>query len=1356
MKGLDEERRLLKIQRAHHKEVQRGRELDAELDTLKSRILEEKAKQASFGSRAGALKAAGSSNLAEEARRYKTKILSRLEELFATTLREENALTRETKAKRGLINDLRSNALALNEEFLLSSNSLDSAKLRLALILEQANSIVKAKGEIALRVEALRKKLVLDRTLWLQERAQITGEVHRLLATSALSGNKGKKRKHAKLLESLTGGGGAGGGGGGLGASASAAVLAAVSARPMTPAGAAAAAPPPLLAGLMARKSSLTPSSSAPVLLASSSAAANRLHILTPMTTTMLRHGVNAFAAPPQAVFALASDNANLPSSSLPADTARPSSGLAAGGAQLPTTAAAKSTTSSPPSLPPSFAGAVAGSLTPQEEEKLTAKARRLKALHEALVADAPRQEQLLARWEAAFDQLWRSSLAAAGGSTEEEEEDPLASLSAMVPKTPSSPMRAAAQNRRGSWVGADEGKNESLSMSASVTMEGDDMCTTAKRQGGLSSYRYESIVRDPHPVIEQFLKHDAHLYGQYGEIAAIDLETEAVERQKAFLLSEVSRLAAERAQASRLAALTQLEGRLAAMREMNKEAAEREKVLAREMESVLAAVNSLTHRLGSVEASDEGEILTALGAAERRAHVLTTELASLFPSSGQLSSASSSVIFSGSSQLVAPRPPSVGGEDQQGLRALLPQVEGGDVGMNNPANNSFGTPLAAALAANVDMLRKNRRASLASVVDDQPTQPPSIAHQLQQLEAQKAPEVVARPGTSYSRGQQGASSDSTSASGRKLGAMSSSGRAASGGSSRRGSFLSGVPSGGATNRTATSSSSSSSSARRSTAEEKKEEGHKQQQQPPATAVEEATTAAPDIEADVFDTTTAANAAATKPLFLLERIPGKSAASVARTLMPLTPSAVASAIKARTGGRASLTAAPAAGTGTGAAVTGGVEPLTSPSRRLVPLAMTSLLTTQAQRGSLPFFSEAAIDKRPLTADEGNEERREANSRDRRLSSTSSASSEDVLGPAVKSAYLDWLRTHMPETHSAHAQAAAASAKKKAAKAAAAGATKQRDERSAARERLALRPYTPIKLQAPPAASQRGGLTRRPVVEATLSAPMVSAHAQQGTGIGAVGVEVGAFDDGDGALGEINSALMQSVTALEFDAEQDDDRAASDDDNDFIVDEEDVKELRETTTVITNEVDRALLAAGAGADAGVVAAGPVTSPGHHHHHLLLTKRVKTRELDNLEKVFTAAEKASTRLSEAERTVEAVKTARIAELEGQEGERTARVAVLPAFLPSIPSSGSASRPSSDNATAVAATVTTSRPRPASSSLVRPSVPVPALGDSVLLQALGDVVMASARTQPQPVALSGGGDRDDAETGKEEDHE
>jgi hypothetical protein len=1344
-RAIEAERKLLKVERAHHREVQRGKELDAEIASLQEAILREKTEQAKFGQ--GALKNLGSSNLAQEAQKYRGKVLNRLEELFSVAQREENALQRKGLEKRNEINALRKEALALNEEFLLHSNALDSAKLRLSLFLEQANAIVLARGAIASRVEALRQDLIQSRSEWLEERTEVTAETHRLLAASFLTGSK-KKKRHEKLMAAInsrastpalaSSAGAIASARGGIG-----------SARPGSSGTTGAAG------GLLSfantpnaqrsqRRATLTTSASTPLLVGDRSAY-GRIDRLMPMSATLLRRGPLPMSS--TSLTATAAASAGF-------DTSPESAGSSREGEETSRTDLVRPRSSPhPPSGPgsPKAEGAatqtaapaiMVGSLTPQEEEKLTIKARRMKALVEAFERDAPRQANLLHRWEEAFKTLHEAAVNANAALHHEGEISPEVSLQAMVAFTPKSPLGIVRSFGRG-----DEEKKGRGGGGGGEAKEGDSALRALRSRGsegggsvggGLPS-SYEDVIADPTSLIKAYLKHDANCYAKFVDLSELGQQLEMVEEQIKFLEEETRALAASRASASRLQTVKELEGRIQQLRECNMESVQEEKVLNDEVARIRHAVGQVAEEFGFDKEVQPEALLSTLGLIERRTNQLvTSELASLFPpgtfpavsSSSGPSSAVSSVVFAGepmqfqgggSVLFAAVRPPSVGDKGGLTTRADIDQQQqaanataAGGLGVGGP----YMSPVAAALQEDYELLRRNRRASLASIVEGAPTMPPGPAAAAMALEASTTPTVVPRPNTSYSRStsqrlrEEGGDKEYKSGHDDDISAGGDGGRGTKSAtaSNKRGSLLpiaaSSATGGGGGNTSRTSSSSGRASSSRSreraaptSSSARLQEGDKK-------------------EEHAGGTTTLTS----PPLFLVERVPGKISSMVGSTMAPMTPAAVASAIKARANrastleaARASLMggqgiggegedmiAAAAAAAASGAAGGSGVG---SPTKKTVPLAMTSLLTQKGDNRL--FFAEAGHAGAAgggASGRSGEDDDEDSIDRRRRWSTSSSSINKTSNPAAAKSnaalndQYQAWLQSQMPQTSKAIDRAK----KKKEER-------KQKDEKAGIQRQLAMRPLSSVKLQALPKhvgakASQRGGgagsttTTARPPSSAALpqAAPpsLTGALASSKAKEGQEQKDEEEEEEG-GALGEVDSAVMLApldselqfinaeTGALLVDDDDENDGGGYEDDEDeaailavaAATSSEDYRELKEKEGFITKEVDEQLQAV-----VGEAAGGSLQHK---------TLRAKTRSLDNLEKAFELAVKASARLGEAEKRMKEIKDARGADLGagieeesaggGVGGSRTARDSkslVLPSLIPSIPSSDSAS--------------------------------------------------------------------------------
>lgn len=123
----------------------------------------ERRKQSEFAPPGSALKRAGASNLALELKKYQKRQMEDLEKELARSRRIVDETTRVVAAKRDEINLLRKQAMVLNDEFLRRSNELDRSKMQLAIMLEQANQIVKAKQYIGEQMDELRADAARER-----------------------------------------------------------------------------------------------------------------------------------------------------------------------------------------------------------------------------------------------------------------------------------------------------------------------------------------------------------------------------------------------------------------------------------------------------------------------------------------------------------------------------------------------------------------------------------------------------------------------------------------------------------------------------------------------------------------------------------------------------------------------------------------------------------------------------------------------------------------------------------------------------------------------------------------------------------------------------------------------------------------------------------------------------------------------------------------------------------------------------------------------------------------------------------------------------------------------------------------
>ena len=104
-----------------------------------------------------------------------------LEKELARSRRILDEASRVVSSKRDEIDLLRKQAMVLNEEFLRRSNDLDRAKVNLAICLEQANQIVKAKQFVQEQSDDLRADATKERQAWMDEREAVIARIKRLL-----------------------------------------------------------------------------------------------------------------------------------------------------------------------------------------------------------------------------------------------------------------------------------------------------------------------------------------------------------------------------------------------------------------------------------------------------------------------------------------------------------------------------------------------------------------------------------------------------------------------------------------------------------------------------------------------------------------------------------------------------------------------------------------------------------------------------------------------------------------------------------------------------------------------------------------------------------------------------------------------------------------------------------------------------------------------------------------------------------------------------------------------------------------------------------------------------------------------
>lgn len=114
-------------------------------------------------------------------KRYQKRQMEDLEKELARSRRIVDETTRVVAAKREEIDLLRKQAMVLNDEFLRRSNELDRSKMQLAISLEQANQIVKAKQYIAEQMEELKAESNRDRDAWMAQRDDVIREVRAIV-----------------------------------------------------------------------------------------------------------------------------------------------------------------------------------------------------------------------------------------------------------------------------------------------------------------------------------------------------------------------------------------------------------------------------------------------------------------------------------------------------------------------------------------------------------------------------------------------------------------------------------------------------------------------------------------------------------------------------------------------------------------------------------------------------------------------------------------------------------------------------------------------------------------------------------------------------------------------------------------------------------------------------------------------------------------------------------------------------------------------------------------------------------------------------------------------------------------------
>jgi uncharacterized coiled-coil protein SlyX len=164
-----------------HEETMRLQALDKNVDEVQGAILLARLRQANFAPAGSALRRVGASNLALELKRYRKRQMDDLEKELARSRRVLDEASRVVTSKREEINLLRKQAMVLNEEFLRRSNDLDRAKVNLAICLEQANQIVKAKQFVQEQSDDLRADATKDRQAWIVEREAVIARIRRLL-----------------------------------------------------------------------------------------------------------------------------------------------------------------------------------------------------------------------------------------------------------------------------------------------------------------------------------------------------------------------------------------------------------------------------------------------------------------------------------------------------------------------------------------------------------------------------------------------------------------------------------------------------------------------------------------------------------------------------------------------------------------------------------------------------------------------------------------------------------------------------------------------------------------------------------------------------------------------------------------------------------------------------------------------------------------------------------------------------------------------------------------------------------------------------------------------------------------------
>ena len=116
-----------------------------------------------------------------ELRKYRKRQMDDLEKELARSRRILDEASRVVSSKSDEIDLLRKQAMVLNEEFLRRSNDLDRAKVNLAICLEQANQIVKAKQFVQEQSDDLRADATKERQAWMSEREAVIARIKRLL-----------------------------------------------------------------------------------------------------------------------------------------------------------------------------------------------------------------------------------------------------------------------------------------------------------------------------------------------------------------------------------------------------------------------------------------------------------------------------------------------------------------------------------------------------------------------------------------------------------------------------------------------------------------------------------------------------------------------------------------------------------------------------------------------------------------------------------------------------------------------------------------------------------------------------------------------------------------------------------------------------------------------------------------------------------------------------------------------------------------------------------------------------------------------------------------------------------------------